>query len=549
MLKVAGAEREEALELVERIQQERSGVALGNIQAARVPHILLPYQVRWHQDTSVVRFCTKGRRIGFTWGAWAAEAALEAARAGRKGMDQFYMGYNQAMAAEFIGDVATFARWYGQAVSQIDVGYESAVIGNEKSDILTYQVKFASGHVVQALSSAPHSWRGHQGHARIDEAAFHQRLAEVVKGALAFRLWGGRISIGSTENGEENQFHSYRKEIEAGKLNWSHHLITFDDALRDGLYKRICLVTGKPWSPEAEQRFRADAYADYPSVEDADEELQAIAKRGSGAYFSRLLIESCAQPGIPDLRWIESPSFVLAPDRIERTWAWIATHLHPVVEAMDRDQDTVFGQDFARHADGSDIVVLQQQSPLLWRTAFVLTMREIPFDCQRHLVAWLIEHLPRLRKLNFDASGNGASHAEAALQLRPQIVEGIKLNGAWYDEHFPKYKQAYSGGHIIVPQHEDWITDHNLIVQVGGCPRVSGARLKGTDGYYRHGDRAVAGCLAWAATQSNIITAAGTSVEADADTYLPSAFPGHQRTEMFGRARRPVGRFGPGARR
>jgi hypothetical protein len=58
-----------------------------------------------------VRICEKGRRIGFTWGAWAAEAALEAARESG-GMDQFYMGYNQGMAAEFIGDCATFARWY-----------------------------------------------------------------------------------------------------------------------------------------------------------------------------------------------------------------------------------------------------------------------------------------------------------------------------------------------------------------------------------------------------------------------------------------------------
>lgn len=546
MLKIGGSEKQEALDLVSQIQQQRSGIALGNISAARVPMILLKYQVLWHQDTSPVRFCVKGRRIGFTWGAWAAEAALEAARPGRKGMDQFYMGYNQAMAAEFIGDVATFARWYQQAISDIAVGYETLVIANERTDILTYQVKFASGHVVQALSSAPHSWRGHQGHGRVDEAAFHNNLQEVIKGALAFRMWGGRLSVGSTESGEENEFHVLRMEIKAGKLPWSLHEITLDDALRDGLYERICLVTKKEYSIEAERAFRAAAYADYPSVEDADEELQAIAKRGSGAYFSRLMIENCAQPGVPDLRWIQSPTFVLDPERVAIAHRWIAEHLAPVIDALPLDQDTVFGQDFGRHGDASDIVALQQESAWLWRTAFVLTMREIPFDVQRVVVTYLIEHLPRLRAMKFDASGNGASHAEAAQQQRPQLVECVKLSAQWYDQNFPRYLQAYTGGNIIVQQHEDWITDHNLVVKVGGCPRISGSRMKGTDGFFRHGDRAVAGCLAWAATTANIQPAAGASVEPDPELYAPTQFPGHERTEMFGRVRRPTGRISGG---
>lgn len=71
------AERDEALQLVEDRQRDRSGTRLGALSADRVPHILLPYQVRWHLDDAVVRICDKGRRIGFTWGAWAAEAALE----------------------------------------------------------------------------------------------------------------------------------------------------------------------------------------------------------------------------------------------------------------------------------------------------------------------------------------------------------------------------------------------------------------------------------------------------------------------------------------
>ena len=112
-------EKEEALELVAEKQRERAGAQLAGAPVSEIPHILLPYQVRWHQDHARVRICDKGRRIGFTWGAWAPEAVGEAALESG-GMDQFYMGYNQGMAAEFIGDCATFARWFGMICSEID---------------------------------------------------------------------------------------------------------------------------------------------------------------------------------------------------------------------------------------------------------------------------------------------------------------------------------------------------------------------------------------------------------------------------------------------
>ena len=124
-------QKKECLDLVEEIQKERIPK---NMSLEQVPYILLPYQVRWHQDTAPVRVGEKSRRIGWTWGGMAAEAALEAAE--QNGMDQFYVGYNLPMAAEFIGDCAFFARAYGLAASAIDVGLESVVIENERRDII-----------------------------------------------------------------------------------------------------------------------------------------------------------------------------------------------------------------------------------------------------------------------------------------------------------------------------------------------------------------------------------------------------------------------------
>lgn len=544
-------ERQAALQLVDEIQAERSGKRLDGIPAREVPYILLPYQVRWHRDASVVRLCEKGRRVGFTWGAWAAEAALEAARASG-GMDQFYMGYNQGMAAEFIGDVATFARWYNLVCAEIDVRLEGVVIDDEKRDIVTYKIKFASGHKVEALSAMPHNWRGRQGHARIDEAGHHTRLQAVIDGALAYRIWGGRISIGGTHRGEDSDFNDYVRRCKDGKLGWSLHRVTFSDAVGEGLYKRICLVTKKDWSTEAERTFVADVRDQYPESESANEELECIPKRGSGAYFSRLLVEHCGRP-VPILRYRQSAEFVTDANRIAVTQRWIDEMLQPVLAALPPDRRTVVGQDFGRSGDLSVMWPLQAAAiGRGWETPFLVELRNIPFDCQQLILFAVLDGLPLMHHIKLDARGNGQSHAEAALQRYGATrVECVQTSGTWYDEWFPKYHQAFEDGEISVPSHEDVIADHRAVVLLDGKPRMSAGRTKGSDGGDRHGDSAVAGVMAWAAAHSDAQPSAGASVTARPGDYRAergSTTPGRAmfgsradrlsrpRSDLFGRA-------------
>jgi len=493
-----GSERDRALELVEEIQEDR---ASRRLLPSQVPHVLLPYQARWHEDHTPVRFCVKSRRIGFSWGALAAESALEAALAkDAGGMDQHYMGYNQAMAAEYIGDCAFFARAYGAAIGAVDVWRDVVLVENERRDVLRYRIKFASGNRIEALSSNPYNWRGKQGHARIDEAAFHDRLREVVKGALAFRMWGGRVDVVSTHNGEANDFAEYERDLVAGKLGWGYHRITFDDALREGFFRRVCLVRGLPWSQAAEEAYRSDIRADYPDSEDAAEELDAVPKRGSGAYFTRLLIEQCWEEGIPVLRHARPAQFVLDERRAEKTREWIEEHLKPVIDSLPSDRATAYGQDFGRSGDLSVIWILVEEAAARWRTGFILELRNLPFDVQWQIALHILTNLPLLRNAKFDGRGNGQSHAEAALQaLGPAFVECVMLSVGWYAEWFPKYRSAYENRSIVVPRSEDLVQDHRLIVLKDGRPGVSAAKVKGSDGKPRHGDTAVAGVLAWAA--------------------------------------------------
>jgi phage FluMu gp28-like protein len=213
------------------------------------PAVLLGYQQRWIADKSPVRVIRKSRRIGLSWGQ-AAESALTAAAA--SGMDSWYIGYNKDMSQEFIRDVAFWAKNYNLAAGEI----EEVAIDDEDKDILTFRITFASGKRVNALSSRPSNLRGKQGLIIIDDAAFHADLEGLIKAAMAMLIWGGRVCIISTHDGEDNPFNELCKAIEEGKLKYSLHTVTFDDALTDGLYKRICLKMGIDWTKEKELAWR-----------------------------------------------------------------------------------------------------------------------------------------------------------------------------------------------------------------------------------------------------------------------------------------------------
>jgi phage FluMu gp28-like protein len=132
--------------------------------------LLLHYQRRWIADKAKVKVAEKSRRIGLTW-AQASDDALTAAAA--KGMDVWYVGYNQEMAREYIETVAFWALTFQIGAEAV----EEVVVKDPAKDIQAYRIKFASGFKVTALSSRPSNLRGKQGRVVIDEAAFHDNLA------------------------------------------------------------------------------------------------------------------------------------------------------------------------------------------------------------------------------------------------------------------------------------------------------------------------------------------------------------------------------------
>jgi len=457
----------------------------------RLPAALLPYQQLWIADNAQVKVYLKSRRIGISWTEAADDTLLAASQ---NGMDVLYIGYSREMALEFIEDCGSWARHYQKAAEKI----EEFVFNDEDKDILAYRISFASGYKIIALSSRPRSLRGKQGKIVIDEAAFHDDLPGLLKAAIAHLMWGGRVVIISTHNGEENPFNELISEIRAGKKKFSLHMTTLDDALAAGFYRRICLRTGTEYSKEAEIKWREDLIDDYG--DDAAEELFCIAARGSGIYFPRALIESCMDAAIPVIRWSPKDDFVELPEAIRKaeTDKWFSDNLDLLLKLLPKNQPVYFGFDCGRTGDLSVIWPLVEEPLLKYRAPFVIELRNTPFSTQEKILWDLINKLPRFGGGALDSRGIGAHLAETTMQKYGSWrIHQVMLTTETYREYMPIYKAAYEDRMISVPRDGDVLDDHRLVRMEKGIAKVpDDKRGKGRDGKQRHGDSAVAGMLA-----------------------------------------------------
>jgi phage FluMu gp28-like protein len=92
--------------------------------------------------------------------------------------------------------------------------------------------------------------------------------------------------------------------------------VTFQEAVADGLYRRVCLRLGKEWTAAEEAAWMADVYAFYG--DGAEEELDCVPANSGGAWLSRALIESRMSADTPVLRWECKAGFELLPDHSPR---------------------------------------------------------------------------------------------------------------------------------------------------------------------------------------------------------------------------------------
>ncbi len=488
---------------------------IGTVTATSLPKVLLPYQgltlsLLESAGTNVL-VIEKSRRIGLTWGL-AAYAVLKAGREKKAGgQDVMYISYSQEMTREFIDACGMWARAIGMAALEAEETlFDDA--GDGTGAIKAFRIGFASGFEIMALSSAPRSLRGKQGVVIIDEAAFVENLDELLKAALAFLMWGGQVIVCSTHDGTENPFNVLVQDVLGGRKPYKHLRIDLDDALRAGLYQRICLVRGKQWSPEAEAAWRQELIDFYG--DGADEELFCIPSQGSGAWLSSPLIEArmtLTQAEAPILR-LELPAdyLHLPPGARSDLMRPFRQELEAVLQRLDPALQHALGFDFARVADLSVAELLAIEQTLRRRSALTVEMRNVPGDEQKAIVRDILGAAPRLVGAAFDATGMGWTVAEDTGRLfglwdathnATGLIRAIKLSRDWYRFEMPPLKVRFEDDAIALARDADHASDLRAVKVVGGIPMVSEIRVNekadgGKRGHKRHGDFAIALALA-----------------------------------------------------
>lgn len=499
--------------------------AIRNTASNTAPPVLLSYQQAWVADDAQLKVGEKSRRIGLTWAEASDDVLIAAAR---DGSNVFYISATQDMALEYIEACAMWARAFDQAAGEIEEG----LFNDGDKEIKTYKIDFPkSGKRIVALSSRPTNLRGKQGVIVIDEAAFHNDLAAMLKAAMAMLLWGDKVRIISTHDGVDNPFNELIQDVRAGKRKGSVHRTTFRQAVAAGLYRRVCLRRGIEWSQAGEEQWVQDAYNFYG--DDAAEELDVVPSQSGGAYLSMGLIEARMSKDTPLVRGQWKPEFGHMPDHVREAEvaAWCDEHLKPVLPLLNKDLAHAFGEDFGRLGDLTVIDVLEEGRDLTSRVRLQVELSQCPFRQQEQILFYIVDRLPRFRSGALDARGNGQYLAERAAQRYGAArIEQVMLSDSVYLEHMPRFKAALQDGTLDdLPKDVEVRDDLRALRVIDGVPKLPKAKTQKGDGprLQRHGDSAIALFLAHKAMKREVVaiewTAAPTGrsqwddIDGDAD--------------------------------
>jgi len=461
--------------------------------------ILLPYQRRWIIDLAPVKICEKSRRTGVTW-ASAAEAVIVATeKPGAGGMDVYFMTYAEDDAKEFIRDCEDWAKAIGALHGEVWVEEEDTGPGKAKVKILV--IEFEGGFRIHALAGRPRKFRGKQGFAIIDEAAFVDDLEGIMQAATAFLMWGGRIALISTHYGETNHFNVLLSEVRDGtRPGWSLHSIPLGDAIDQGLAERIAVMKGERYSDEWAQQWEADLRASYGEA--AAEELDCVPSKQGAGYFDPDAVNRCRAEDCKVIRWEQRPEWfeLSRGKRAAECEAWIETVLLPELKKLNLQRGSFAGIDYGRSSDMCSWVIAQIFGEVR-KARITLVLRNMPQAQQEQILEAVVRNTPRLGKVAVDKTGNGQALFEWGAERFGSQIEGFILGPTWHDQSWPELRKAITERHVDLPADDECLGDFRLVELIDGKPRVAKRRTRAR-GAYRHGDFAVAVCLMYTVSRA-----------------------------------------------
>lgn len=457
--------------------------------------LLRESQRKWIADQAEVKIAAKGRRTGFTFGEAADDVMIAAASREAGGDNVYYIGTTLDMAREYIDACGRWAVGLNHAAGEIgEVVLDDIDEQGNSRHIKSFRIDFPSGFFILALSSRPRSLRGRQGVVVIDEAAFQDDLPGLIKAAIALIILGSKVRIISTHNGIDNPFNELLEECAAGRIPYSVHRCTFDDAVREGLYRSRCQAKGESWTEQGEKAFVANIRAFYRPND--EEELDCVPAQSGGTYLPLALILPCVDKTIPVVRMDFQDNFLDLPLHIRdaEVEARCRDELLALIEAMAKDAPSYFGADFGRSANRTTYWPAQRMRDTRLKTPFVLELYNCPFAQHRTIFKWVTSRLPIFRHGKLDARGNGAELAEYMRgEFGASRIEEVKATLEWYRVNWPFAKARLEDKSADVPADRDVHDDLRAVKVIKGVPVIP-EQARGTDKKKakRHGDAAIA---------------------------------------------------------
>ncbi|WP_164086650.1 hypothetical protein [Stenotrophomonas maltophilia] len=487
--------------------------------------VLMAHQSEWirMQEGLDIAVCEKGRRTGITF-AQALSDTITAASAKDAGGDNvWYMADTKEKGLEFIGYVAKFAPIIAQGqASRI----EQHIFQDQQPDgtsrqIQAFRVRFASGFRITALSSRPENIHGLQGVVDLDEAALHKDVAKVLESATALLIWGGRIRVWSTHRGKKNPFNQLVQDVQAGRYGKKAGVIriSFDDAVSNGLYERVCAMRGKVATAEGKKEWYTAIRSAYgPRKAAMREELDVIPRDGDGSAIPSVWIDRAMPEVRPVLRLVFDDDFPKRSEKEREIWCsvWIATTLLPVLRAAVAGFTGrwAIGMDFARHRHFSVIKPAKVGQDLRRDVPFLIEMANAPTRQQEQILWALLDALKEgfsgrwsfagdatgpgqtLMEYTGDRYGRAELDTETGRYIGGPIHE-VTLSRPWYGEWMPKYIALFEDGFLSLPRDASLEDDHRAVEYVDGIPMVPRLERKDLQDpeLVRHGDGAIAGVL------------------------------------------------------
>ena len=174
----------------------------------------------------------------------------------------------------------------GQTVFEDEAGNSHSV----------HTIRFAS-EPLHSLSSNPNAFAGRGGFVKLDEFALRQDQGMVYGIASPTIDWGGKLGIISTHRGSGNYFNQLIREIEekGNPKRWSHHRVTLQDALDQGLLYKL---QTKFTADDPRMQMDEAEYFDYQRSRARDEETfrqeyMCEPADDAGAFIEYALLDQC----------------------------------------------------------------------------------------------------------------------------------------------------------------------------------------------------------------------------------------------------------------